>query len=682
MDQRNLILAIVLSTLIIVGWMFLQPILFPLPAPTEAPPPQQAQQQQQTQQPGPGVETPGQTTVPGTVEAETATLVDRAAALARSPRVPIESAALKGSIALKGGRIDDIVLAKYRESIEAGSPNIVLLSPRGAADAYFAELGWSGTIANLPNDDTIWEADGDSLTPGKPLTLRWDNGEGLRFTRIFALDGDYMFTVTQRVENDGASAVTLLPFGRIQRSGTPSLGITQILHEGPIGAFGNLEGDDKYSLKEKQYDDLKEEGVCDAQHPANRFDSIGGWLGITDKYWLVALVPDSKQRLTACYKWWLAGTTDVYQTDYLGATLSVAPGSSAETQARLFAGAKEVRTLDDYRDGAFGGAPIPLFDRAVDFAGYLGYFLTLIAKPLFYLLDIIYSAVGNFGIAIMLLTVLVKLVFFPLANKSYRAMNKMKKLAPLMQELRQRFGEDKARLNQEMMALYKREKVNPAAGCLPIVVQIPVFIALYQVLYVTIEMRHATFFGWIRDLSAPDPTSVFNLFGLLPYSVPDLGPLNLLSIGVWPIVMGLTMFLQQKMNPPPPDPVQAKIFMFLPIMFTFMLAQFAAGLVIYWAWNNLLSIAQQWLLKRLDERHEAQAAKRALEKPQKQRKQEEKPEGEPEQMKPPQEEDEPETPKKAKNPQIRQEEAAAPQEPKKAKKPNKPRKPEKPARRL
>ena len=269
----------------------------------------------------------------------------------------------------------------------------------------------------------------------------------------------------------------------------------------------------------------------------------------------------------------------------------------------MFTGAKEVRLLDRYRD-EFADAGIPLFDRAVDFAGYLGYFLTLIAKPLFYVLDIIYSAVGNFGIAIMLLTVLVKIVFFPLANKSYRSMNKMKKLAPQMQELKTRFGEDKARLQQEMMALYKREKVNPAAGCLPILVQIPVFIALYQVLYVTIEMRHAPFFGWIKDLSAPDPTTVFNLFGLLPYTVPDLGPLNLLSIGVWPLVMGLTMFLQQKMNPAPPDPVQAKIMMFLPVMFTFMLAPFAAGLVIYWAWNNTLSIAQQWLIKKLDERHQ------------------------------------------------------------------------------
>jgi YidC/Oxa1 family membrane protein insertase len=611
MEQRNLILAIVISAAIYVGFYFVyeKPRIERLQAQQQAAQEleraRQAQQQQQPQQPQPAPGEPGSTAVPGTAPA---VLVDRATALAQSPRVAIDSPRLKGSIALKGGRIDDVVLADYRETVDPRSPNIVLLSPRDAADAYFAEFGWVGSGVKLPDDTTIWQADGEKLTPDSPLTLTWDNGAGLRFTRAFTLDRDYMLSVTQRVENGGASAVTLYPYGRIRRVGTPELGISQILHEGPIGAFGNLAGDGKYSLKERQYDDLRSDGPCEPQNPVNRFESVGGWLGITDKYWLVALVPDSSQELTACYRWELLDGKDSYQTDYLGAASSVPPSGAAESQARLFAGAKEVRLLDRYRDGDFGGAEIPLFDRAVDFAGYLGYFLTLIAKPLFYVLDYIYAVIGNFGVAIMVLTVIVKAVFFPLANKSYRAMNKMKKLAPLMQELRQRFGEDKARLNQEMMALYKREKVNPAAGCLPIVVQIPVFIALYQVLYVTIEMRHAPFFGWITDLSARDPTSIFNLFGLLPFQVPDLGPLNLLSIGVWPLVMGLTMFLQQKMNPPPPDPMQAKIFMMLPIVFTFLLAPFAAGLVIYWAWNNLLSIAQQWLLKKMDERAEAQAA--------------------------------------------------------------------------
>jgi YidC/Oxa1 family membrane protein insertase len=604
MDQRNLILAIVISAAILFGWTLLQPLVIPPPPPA----PEQQAQQPPTPAPAPGQQ--GTTEVPGT--APTRPLVDRAAALAQSPRVPIESPRLKGSLALKGGRIDDVVLVRYRETIDPGSPNIVLLSPAGAANAYFAEVGWVGQGTRLPDDDSLWQADGDKLTPERPLTLTWDNGEGVRFVRVLALDPEYMFTVTEKVENSGGAPLTLQPYGRIRRTGIPELGITQILHEGPIGVFGDPATEVKYTLAERQYDDMREEGRCDAENPENRHESVGGWLGITDKYWLVALVPDSTQRYTACYRWEVVGDKDAFQTDYLGAALTVAAGASAQAQARLFTGAKEVRLLDAYQEG-HGGDPIPLLDRAVDFAGYLGYFLTLIAKPLFYLLDIIYSAIGNFGIAIMVLTVLVKTVFFPLANKSYRAMNRMKKLAPQMQELKARFGDDKARLNQELMALYKREKVNPAAGCLPILVQIPVFIALYQVLYVTIEMRHAPFFGWIKDLSAPDPTSIFNLFGLLPYDVPDLGVLSLFSIGVWPLVMGVTMFLQQKMNPPPPDPVQAKMFMMLPIVFTFMLAPFAAGLVIYWAWNNLLSIAQQWLLKRLDERAEARAKTKRLE---------------------------------------------------------------------
>jgi YidC/Oxa1 family membrane protein insertase len=406
------------------------------------------------------------------------------------------------------------------------------------------------------------------------------------------MDRNYMFTVTQRVDNNGATPLILSAYGRIQRLGTPQLGISSILHEGPIGVFGGVPGSEKYTLHETKYSKIRKEHL-------EQYDSVGGWLGITDKYWLVAAVPDPKAELHASYFWELQNQTDVYQVAYRGVAQTIAPGATGEARGSLFAGAKEVLLLDSYRDN-FAGVGIPLFDRAVDFSGYLGYFLTLIAKPLFYLLHAIYRLVGNFGIAIMVLTVLVKAVFFPLANKSYRAMNKMKKLGPQMAELRAQFQDDKARLNQEMMALYKREKVNPAAGCLPILVQIPVFIALYQVLYVTIEMRQAPFFGWIKDLSVPDPTSIFNLFGLLPWGVPDLGPLHILSIGVWPLVMGLTMFLQQRMNPPPPDPVQAKLMMALPIVFTFMLAQFAAGLVIYWAWNNTLSITQQWLLKRID----------------------------------------------------------------------------------
>jgi len=627
MEQKNVILALVLSGIIIIGWTLLQPYLFPLPP---APPPQASTPAQTP----PAAGTPGAPAVPVAGTAETAVeLVDRKTALAKSPRVGIDAPRLRGSISLKGGRIDDVELKDYHETVDPSSPSIVMLSPNGAANAYFAEFGWIGEGTKLPDEDTIWQADGAKLTADKPLTLTWDNGQGVRFSRIFTLDKNFMLTVTQRAENGSGSPVKLYPYGRLRRTGTPATGITRILHEGPIGAFGMVGDDDKYHLSEKQYHNLPDEyrkvknpdGSLKYQNgslkdclPDDNFTSVGGWLGITDKYWLVALVPDSKQGLTACYRWELEAATDVYQTDYSGTAMEVAPAGKAEATASLFVGAKELNLLNTYRD-EFAGAGIPLFDRAVDFSGYLGYFLTIIAKPLFFVLDFIYhKLIHNFGIAIMILTVLVKTVLFPLANKSYRAMNKMKKLGPQMQELRTRLGEDKVRLNQEMMALYKREKVNPAAGCLPMFVQIPVFIALYQVLYVTIEMRQAPFFGWIRDLSVPDPTSVLNLFGLLPYAVPNLGPLHILSIGAWPLVLGVTMFLQQKMNPPPPDPVQAKIFMFLPIMFTFMMAQFQAGLVIYWSWNNLLGIAQQWLLKRMDERRDRQGPKPPEQKPEKQ----------------------------------------------------------------
>ena len=639
MEQRNIVLALALSAIIIIGWSFLQTYLFPPPAP---PAPQQATsttaQPSQTP-PAPG--TPGATGVPGAGTASVAPEpVDRDTALKQSPRVAIDSPQLKGSIALKGGRIDDVVLAKYRETVDPNSKNIVMLSPSGAPNAYFAEFGWVGEGTKLPGDNSLWKADGDRLSPDKPLTLIWDNGEGVRFSREFKLDENFMLTVTQRIDNASGLPLKVHPFGRIQRVGTPPVGITRILQEGPIGAFGNVGEDTKYILQYKQYhympEDYQEAEYLNGHlrapngcHIKDLFKSVGGWLGINDKYWLVALVSDHKQQLEACFRWQSVNQKDVYQVDYLGAETDVPSSATAAATASLFVGAKEVNLLDTYSEN-FAGVGIPLFDRAVDFSGYFpGYSLAIIAKPLFKLLDLIYRFVGNFGIAIMVLTVLVKTVFFPLANKSYRAMNKMKKLGPQMQELRARLGDDKVRLNQEMMALYKREKVNPAAGCLPLVVQIPVFIALYQVLYVTIEMRHAPFFGWIKDLSAPDPTSVLNLFGLLPYDVPHLGPLSILSIGVWPLVMGVTMFLQQKMNPPPPDPVQAKIFMFLPIMFTFMLAPFAAGLVIYWSWNNLLSIAQQWLLKRLDERRDKQGPKPPEQKPEKQL--EQKPEKRPEQ---------------------------------------------------
>jgi YidC/Oxa1 family membrane protein insertase len=385
-----------------------------------------------------------------------------------------------------------------------------------------------------------------------------------------------MFTVRQRVINNGAQAVSLSPYGLLNRTGTPETLGFYILHEGLIGILNE-------SLQEVDYSDVK-----DAEKRTIPATTTGGWLGITDKYWGTALIPDQSVTVNTRFFSPMQGSSDVYQADYVyKEPLVAAPGGTVEAKSLLFAGAKRVVQIDTYRDNL----GIAYFDKIVDFGWF--YYIT---KPLFYALHWLNEKIGNFGIAILILTVCIKALFFPLANKSYKAMAKMRKLQPDMLSLRERFGEDKQRLNQEMMALYKREGANPMSGCLPILIQIPVFFALYKVMFVTIEMRQAPFFGWIKDLSAPDPTSILNAFGLFPWGVPELGALNVLNLGVWPLVMGITMFLQQRLNPQPPDPIQAKIFLFMPIMFTFLLATFPAGLVIYWAWNNTLSILQQMLI--------------------------------------------------------------------------------------
>ena len=559
MDQRNVIVAILISLAILLGFQFFYEM--PRLRQQEALQQQQSESQQQAAPPA-GVAPPPVTggTAPGSVKA-------REQALAAGARLRIDSARVTGSLALEGARLDDLILDDYKVTTARSSPNIVLLTPRGAADAYYAEFGWlpaDGSVP-VPGPETPWRAGNDRLSPDQPATLTWDNGRGLVFERTIALDRDFLFTVTDRVRNDGGEPVTLYPYARIVRAGTPKTLGFYILHEGLIGV---LDG----TLKEVDYDDVAEDGPV-------RLESHGGWLGITDKYWLVALAPDQSAAIQAEFVHSLTDGIDHYQADYRGEPVTVADGGTAETVSRLFAGAKEVKLLERYRDEL----GLPLFERAVDFG--LLWFLT---KPIFWALDYLNRVVGNFGIAILLLTVAIKLVFLPLANKSYRAMSQMKKLTPEMTKLRERFPDDRQRLSQEMMALYKREKVNPVSGCLPVVVQIPVFFALYKVLFVTIEMRHAPFYGWIRDLSAPDPTSIFNLFGLIPWMPPAL-----LGIGAWPLIMGVTMFMQQRLNPPPPDPVQAKVFMALPVVFTFMLAQFPAGLVVYWAWNNVLSILQQ-----------------------------------------------------------------------------------------
>ncbi len=577
METKNLIIAIVLSAVILIAWTYF------IQGPQLAK--QQAQQQaaQQTQQAQPAQQ-PAQ---PAPAQPETGRkVVSRDEALKESPRVAIDTPRLKGSIALKGSRIDDLVLKDYRETVDPTSPNVILLSPLESKDAYYADLGWSADSKDIavPTADTVWQADGNQLSPGKPLTLSWNNGQGLTFTRKFEVDENYLFTVTDTVTNAGGAPVDLAAYGRVVHYGTPpTASRSYVLHEGPIGAFDG-------SLNDKnKYDSVKSDGE---KGEKLTFTSTGGWMGNSDKYWLVAQIPPQDEKLTA--RMFYEPKGDFYQVDYAGAKKQVPAGGSITRQQHVFAGAKVLDLLASYRD-QLGAAH---FDRAIDFGWY--WFFT---KPLFIIIDRINKFVGNFGIAIMCLTILVKGCMFPLANKSYRSMSRMKLLQPKMTELREKFGDDRNKLNQEMMALYKREKVNPAAGCLPIFVQIPVFYSLYKVIYVTIEMRHAPFFGWIKDLSAPDPTSVLNLFGLIPwdyhvlFTLPLLGAVfHLLSIGVWPLIMGFTMWLQMRLNPTPPDPVQARLFGLMPIIFTFMLAPFNAGLIIYWAWNNTLSIAQQKLI--------------------------------------------------------------------------------------
>jgi YidC/Oxa1 family membrane protein insertase len=573
MDQKNFIVAIVLSVLIIVGWQ----AAFPPAKPTVTP----AQQQAATQSGAPGAPAAptGQPVAPGVQPGAPANaaqqVVSLKEALARTPRVTFSTAELVGSISLKGARIDDVQLVKYRETIDPKSPPVPVLSPVGTVHPYYAEFGWSASdpAIKVPDPETIWTADKPTVAPGKPARLTWDNGQGLVFALDVSIDEFFMFDVKQSVENKSDKPVTLFPWSLVVRYGTPPAEGIYILHEGPYGVFNG-------SLKEFGYSDFKD-------NKQQKFSTTGGWVGITDKYWMATLVPDQKSKVDVTIKGTGTGDAAKYQIDYVGGGETIAPGTTGRTEARLFAGAKIVRIIDSYTE-KYG---IEKFDLTIDW-GWFWFF----TKPLFWLLEWLYVQLGNFGLSILVLTVIVKLVFFPLANKSYAAMSKMKRLQPEMEKLKERYGEDRQRMNQELMQLYRREKVNPAAGCLPIVVQIPVFFALYKVLYTTIEMRHQPFYGWIKDLAAPDPLTILTGFGLFPWNIPEF--LHFFNIGLWPIIMGVTMYLQQKLNPQPTDPIQARVFQFLPILFTFMLAPFSAGLVIYWAWSNTLSIAQQYTIMR------------------------------------------------------------------------------------
>ncbi|WP_029058370.1 membrane protein insertase YidC [Stappia stellulata] len=582
-DNRNTILAIVLSLVVLLGWQYFvaQPQMERQRAEQQA---AQSQSESQTQDaPGSAVpQTPGVAgsanvpgaNVPGTAAGGPAQGLSREAAVGNTPRVAIDTDRVEGSINLTGGRIDDLRLKDYHETVDPTSPTIVLFSPKGSPKPYYADFGLTadpGADIALPDQNAQWTAPaGARLTPSNPVTLTWDNGAGLVFERTISIDDNYMFTVDQTVRNETDAAVQLYPYGLIARNGLPETTGFYILHEGLIGVFGE-EG-----LQEVDYDTLQEDGPV---RPAAVND---GWLGITDKYWAAALVPTPGSTFQPQFSY--SAQTDNFQADFLADPIQVAPGASASASSQLFAGAKETANIDSYQDDL----GIKNFELLIDWGWF--YFLT---KPLFYIIDYLYRLVGNFGVAILLVTVGIKLVFFPLANKSYVSMSKMKLVQPQMTEIRDRYKDDKQKQQQALMELYKKEKINPLAGCLPVLIQIPVFFALYKVLFVTIEMRHAPFFGWIQDLSAPDPTSLFNLFGLIPWDPPQL-----LMLGIWPLIMGITMFVQMKMNPAPPDPTQQMIFTWMPVLFTFMLASFPAGLVIYWAWNNSLSIAQQYVIMR------------------------------------------------------------------------------------
>jgi len=581
-NNRNFFITIALSILILTVWQvfYMNPRIERDREAARIEQERLAQEEAAKTPGGEGAAIPGAPagTVPGVPGANVpgggagAGAADRDSILAGGGRVRIDTPSLTGSINLTGARIDDLLLKDYRVTVEKDSPIIDLLNPAALPGGYFAEIGYTGgaTPQDFPGPDAVWSVEGQPvLTPESPVTLTYESPAGVVFSRTIAVDRDYMFTFADSISNAGTTAVTLANYGRVTRFSKPDHASIYVLHEGLIGVTGT-EG-----LQEIDYADIEEDLTITPSK------STDGWLGITDKYWAVALVPQSGQAFQPRYTY-LTDQRARYQADYLTDAITVAPGATQTVETKLFAGAKEVALINGYEERE----QIRRFDLLIDWGWF--YFIT---KPMFWLIDSLFRVLGNFGLAILATTVVVKAIFFPLANKSYKSMANMKKVQPKLLEIREKYADDKMKQQQAMMELYKTEKINPIAGCWPILIQIPVFFALYKVLYVTIEMRHAPFFGWIQDLAAPDPTSVFNLFGLLPYDVPSF-----LMIGVWPLIMGVTMFLQMRMNPTPPDPTQAMIFNWMPVVFTFMLATFPAGLVIYWAWNNSLSILQQGII--------------------------------------------------------------------------------------
>jgi YidC/Oxa1 family membrane protein insertase len=557
MENKNVLLAVILSTAILIGWSFY------FENPEEA-------QRKRAEIQG---KTETQTSIqkseaPQPSKANQAKFISRNEALKESDRVLIENKNLSGSISLRGALIDDIILKNYRETLDPNSKPIVLLSPKKYEQGYFVESGWATTKSDIkvPDNNSLWQIkEGKKLTPNSPITLEWNSREGLIFSKKIEIDDKYLFKITETIRNDKNKTVDLFHYGQITKNAKPTTENFYILHEGLIGVV------DK-NLKEETYSAIEKE--------KKTYDGKSGWFGITDKYWMSAIIPESGKSFKGEYSY-----TNNYKANFIiSEPNTISPQKSTTGNIKIFIGAKEVYPIDNYAEKE----KIDRFDLAIDWGWF--YFIT---KPLFFGIDYIFKIVGNFGVAIIILTALVRVVFFPLSNYSFKSMAKMKVLQPEMLRIKELYKDDVKRTQQEMMALYKREKVNPLSGCLPILVQIPIFFAVYKMLFVTLEMRHAPFFGWIKDLSAADPTTIFNLFGLIPWEPPTF-----LMIGIWPILMGITMYLQQKLNPAPPDPIQAKIFAWFPFIITIMLASFPSGLVIYWTASNILTMAQQYYIMR------------------------------------------------------------------------------------
>jgi YidC/Oxa1 family membrane protein insertase len=557
-DNRNMLLAIVLSALVLIGWSLLSDKFFPTAGP-------------QTQQVEDGKVKPVPQPQADPAADSPKAIRDRAVVLAETPRVRIETPSLQGSINLKGARFDDLVLVRETETIAKDSPPVRLLSPAGAKDSYFAQFSWTGQGVAAPDGNSVWTASAAVLAPGKPVTLSWTNPTRQRFEQTISVDDGYLFTVKQRVVNSGNGAVALRTYGLASRATMSGDVDGWTMHVGPMSV---LDGTADYEINYSTLDENRA-GVTRGAR--------SGWLGFTDKYWLTALAPANGSNFDASLK---RSPSGAYQADYLGSPFVVAPGQAVTGETRFFAGAKDYDLLQRYEN-----AGISELSRAIDW-GWFRWFMI----PIFKLLLWLFAAIGNFGVAIIALTFIVRGLMFPIADKQFRSMAGMRRVQPKMKALQERYKDDKPRLQQEMLKLYQEEKINPAAGCLPILLQIPVFYALYKVLMVSVEMRHQPFALWIKDLSAPDPMTPVNLFGILPFTPPGF-----LAIGVLPILLGITMWIQFKLNPQQMDPVQQQIFSFMPWILMFVMAPFAAGLQLYWVVSNVLTIAQQWwLYKRYD----------------------------------------------------------------------------------